>query len=106
MMTREIAALRIGRSLNSVEDGLDTLIAEAGALLGTVTQARIATGAPASEGHRAIARLAALQNRLVEARGDVVRAHADLKKIAETSDIPTECPDMATLETMPERAVA
>lgn len=93
MMTPEIAALRIGRDLSATEDGIDSALAQAGALIAALTTARIETGSSALTGHRAIARVAAAQTKLVDARQDLIRAHEDLRRIAETADTPTECPE-------------
>jgi hypothetical protein len=93
MMTPQIAALRIGRSLNTSETTLDTLIAGMGSLMSEMAQARVATGSPAATGHRAIARIVAAQSKIVEARMDLIRAHEDLRRIAETADTPTDCPE-------------
>src|SRR5690349_22190830 len=93
MMTPQIAALRIGRDLTASENGVDHALAHTAALLAAMTTARIETGTPAVTGHRAIARVAAAQAKLVEVRQDLIRAHEDLRRIAETADTPTECPD-------------
>lgn len=93
MMTPQIAALRISRDMNVSENGIDQLIAATGNLLSTMTTARVETGSSAATGHRAIARVAAAQSKLVEARLDFIRAHEDLRRIAETADTPTECPE-------------
>ena len=93
MMTPDIAAMRIGRGLTTSEDGIDTLLSNLGTLMAEMVAARVATGSPAATGHRAIARLAAAQSKIVEARQDLIRAHEDLRHIAETSGTPTECPE-------------
>lgn len=92
-MKIEIAAMRIEREINSTEDALDAMIAQIGRLVGELGEARVATGTAAAVGHRAIARASSSLGKLVEARQDIVRAHEDLRKIAETADVPTECPD-------------
>lgn len=106
MMTPDIAALRIGRGLHASEDGMDTLLAELGGLLATMTSARVATGSPAATGHRAIARVAAAQSKVVEARQDLIRAHADLRHIAETADTPTDCPEWGDMPSAELRTAA
>ncbi|MBO0749446.1 MAG: hypothetical protein J2O44_03310 [Porphyrobacter sp.] len=85
--------MRISRGLKTVEAGIDQLLAEAGELMADVTRARVALGESALAGQRPIARLSSLQQKLVEARSDIVRAHADLAKIsAKQKDLPTGCP--------------
>ena len=93
MMTPEIAALRIGRGLNASENGIDAVLGHVGALISEMAQARVATGSPAATGQRAIAFAAAAQAKIVEARQDLIRAHEQLRRIAETADTPTDCPD-------------
>lgn len=92
-MTPQIAALRIGRGIIASENGIDAVIAEISALIGSMATARVETGQSAVTGHRAIARVAEAQSKLVGARQDLIRAHEDLRRIAETADTPTECPD-------------
>ncbi|MFN6934357.1 MAG: hypothetical protein ACK4NZ_04310, partial [Tsuneonella sp.] len=77
------------------EDRADTLLGDLSVLMSEMVRARLATGAPAATGHRAIARLASAQSKIVEARQDLIRAHEDLRQIAETADTPTECPPSA-----------
>ena len=92
-MDPNIAGLRISRGLRTVESSLDHLLAEAGELLADVARARIAVGESALTAQRPIARLSSMQQKLVEARSDIVRAHADIAKIsAGKKDIPTDCP--------------
>ena len=105
-MTPQIAALRIGRDLTASEDGIDSVLGRTGALLSTMTIARLETGSPAAMGHRAIARVAAAQSKLVEARQDLIRAHEDLRRIAESADTPTECPDEEFFTSAEHRAAA
>jgi hypothetical protein len=94
-MTPQIAALRIGRRLNASENGIDTAISEIAALTGELASARLATGTPAATGHSALAFVAAAQAKLVEARRQMILAHEGLRRIAETADVPTDCPDEA-----------
>ncbi len=92
-MKKEVAALRIGRELTASETGIDTVLAQLGQLMSEVATARVATDSTAATGHRAIARLAQAQVKMIEARFDVIRAHEDLRRIAETADVPTDCPE-------------
>jgi hypothetical protein len=92
-MDRNIAGLRISRGLRTVESGIDELLARAGELMADVTRAGLELGESALAGQRPIARLSRLQQKLVEARSDIVRAHADIAKLsARQRDIPTDCP--------------
>lgn len=96
-MKHDIAAMRIGRHIQASETGIDTLIGQLAGLMGEMASARVATGSPAAEGHRALARIATAQAKVVEARSDLIRAHEDLRKIAETADIMTDCPENGQL---------
>ncbi|SFG14382.1 hypothetical protein SAMN05518801_10870 [Novosphingobium sp. CF614] len=97
-MNSEIASMRIARSIKSVEDGMDELLAKSGELLTEMARARLATENAAVHGQRPLARVAAMQKSLVEARSELVRAHSDLSKLAETMDIAAECPETALLD--------
>lgn len=107
-MTPEIAGMRVSRSIKSVEDGIDELIAAAGELLTELARARLATIDAAHEGQRPLVRVANMHKSLMEARSEIVRAHADLSKLAVRMDIPYECPErkMGALGGGLERAVA
>lgn len=94
-MTPDIAAMRLGRALVTAEDGTDRLLTDLSTLIAEMTNVRLATASPAATGHRAIARAAAAQAKLVGVRMDLIRAHEDLRRIAETADVPSECPPMA-----------
>lgn len=96
-MTPEIASMRIARSIQSVENDMDELLAKAGELLTEMARARVATMDAAVLGQRPMARVAAMQKSLIDARSEIVRAHNDLSKLAETMDIPVTCPNQAEL---------
>ncbi|PEQ14716.1 hypothetical protein B2G71_01960 [Novosphingobium sp. PC22D] len=88
--------MRVVRKLKSVETGLDELLAQAADLMAQISRARVSDDRSMLEGQRPIARIASMQQNLVEARSDIVRVHADLAKIlAGTKDIPTNCPQQA-----------
>jgi hypothetical protein len=90
--------MRIARSIKSVEDDLDTLLASASSLIAELASARVATGIDAHAIQRPMARLTRLQRTLGDARSDLVGAHSDLFRLAETLDISVRCPDVAVLE--------
>lgn len=94
-MTPHVASMRITRSIRSVEEGMDELLAKAGELMAELARARLATVAVAGDGHRPLSRIAAMQKSLMDARLEVVRAHGDLARLAETMDIAVECPKTA-----------
>jgi hypothetical protein len=104
-MDPNVAGLRISRGIMSVEAEIDQALAAAAELMADVTRARVALGESALSAQRPLARLSNVQQRLVEARSDVVRAHADLAKIsAKQRDIPTECPTQPTKTAPAKRA--
>lgn len=111
-MTPEIAGMRIARTIRSVENDMDELLAKSSELLAEIARARVATEEAARLGQQPMARVAKLQQSLMDARLELVRAHRDLSKIAETMDIPIRCPedariaDMAADEIDAEAAVA
>lgn len=92
-MNPEIASMRIARSIKSVEDGMDELLAKSGELLSEMARARVATAHSAVVGQRPMARIAAMQQNLIEARSEIVKAHVDLSKLAERMDIAYDCPE-------------
>lgn len=94
-MTPEVAGMRVSRSIKSVEDDMDELLAKAGELLTEIARARLATTDVAHEGQRPLMRVANMQKNLMEARSELVRAHSDLSRLATRMDIPYECPDKA-----------
>ncbi|MFC0687531.1 hypothetical protein [Novosphingobium clariflavum] len=99
-MTPEIAGMRIARTIRSVENDMDELLAKSSELFAEIARARIVTEEAARLGQQPMARVARLQQSLMDARLELVRAHRDLSKIAETMDIPIRCPDEARLAEM------
>jgi hypothetical protein len=91
-MKMEVAAMRIGREINQLEQDLDTALSRAGVLMAEMASASRKTGVPAVESQRAFARAAAAVGKLVDARGDIVRSHEDLRRIAESADVLEKCP--------------
>ncbi|WP_103727312.1 hypothetical protein [Novosphingobium sp. HII-3] len=96
-MTPQVAALRIGRSIQSVETDMDNLLASASTLLIEMVRARVATNVEAHTMQRPMARVANLQRSLIEARSELVRAHSDLSGLAVKMDIGFQCPVSASL---------
>lgn len=92
-MTPHVAALRITPRLHASEACIDTSIADLADLIGQMARARVETGTVVGEGQLPLTLAAAALLKQVEARRDVVRLHAALNRIAETADVPTDCPD-------------
>jgi hypothetical protein len=99
-MDKMIAGLRISRGIRNLENMLDEVLAEAGKLQSDVSQARLVLDESALSTQRPIARIASLQQHIVEARSKIVGVHADLAKIsARQRDIPATCsPDCASTD--------
>jgi len=99
-MTPAVAGMRVARRINSVENDLDTLVASASNLIVELANARLALKLEAHAIQRPMARLTRLQRTLSDARSDLVHAHSDLSKLAQTLDISVRCPDMALLDNL------
>jgi hypothetical protein len=94
-MSPQIATNRIINQLVESETNLDTALSSSAALLATMAQARLDVGAEFTTGQVAIMRLVKTLSALSEARADLARTHAEMRKVGETrSDIvfPDECP--------------
>ena len=104
-MNTQIAAARIVRELHTSEIEIDRSLACSASLLATMIQARVETDAPMATGHTAIMRLVRSLSSLTEARGDLVRVHADLLKVGqERADLsldPNGCPNGIAEISMP-----
>lgn len=96
-MNTQIAASRIVRDLFTSESEIDRAIVSSASLLVTMIQARVDTDAPIATGQTAIMRLVRSLSSLSDARGDMVRVHADLLKVGqergEYSLDPNGCPN-------------
>ena len=77
-MDKMTAGLRISRGIRNLENMLDEILAEAGKLQSDVSQARLTLDESALATQRPIARLASLQQHIVDARSKIVDVHADL----------------------------
>lgn len=96
-LTTQIAASHIVRDLLNSEIEIDRALASGATLLATMIQARVETNAPLATGQTAIMRLVRSLGSMTDARGDMVRVHADLLKVGqERSDLsldPNGCPN-------------
>lgn len=107
MKTKEVSAMRISRQIHGIEDKVDLLLADVAGLMSEMTHFRVDTDMDANIGQRAIARVADIQGKLVEARMRAVGAHSDMKKIMETTaDIPITCPEDGSFRFEEVRAVS
>ena len=96
-MNNDIATARIIRDLVNSETEIDNALASSASLLATMVQARIETNAPIATGHIAIMRLVRSLNSMSDARGDMVRVHAELLKVGQERGAfsldPNGCPN-------------
>ena len=100
-LNTQIAASHIVRDLLNSELEIDRALASSAALLATMIQARVDTDAPLATGQTAIMRLVRSLSSMTDARGDMVRVHADLLKVgqerADYSLDPNGCPNGTAL---------
>lgn len=96
----QVAASRIVRDLLTSETEIDRALVSSASLLASMVQARVDTDAPLATGQTAIMRLIRSLNSLTDARGDMIRVHADLLKVgqerADFSLDPNGCPKNGT----------
>jgi hypothetical protein len=91
MMTPQVAALRISRQLNSVENRFDQLLSEHAGLTALLAQSRVDASEPFGNGQAALGRMSKSLEALITARGDVARVHTELERIGqERGDIMIE----------------
>jgi hypothetical protein len=82
-----------------LEDAIDLALARKNALFASFIQARLDLAAPSNTGHVAMLRLSGVEKQLVGARGDAIRAHEELFRVArERGDIATDKPPAGSLE--------
>lgn len=83
VMSPQVAANRIIRELCQSEAELDRALASSAALLSSLAQARVDTGASFADSQVAIMRLVNGLSSLSRARTDLVRTHGELRRIGE-----------------------
>lgn len=96
-MNTQIAASRIVRDLVNSEIEIDRALVSSASLLATMVQARVDTDAPLATGQTAIMRLVRSLSSLSDARGDMIRVHADLLQVGQERGAfsldPNGCPN-------------
>lgn len=97
-LTNQMAVKAIANKLATSENQIDQALASSAELLASLAQTRVEMDAEFATGHVAMLRLVKSLNALSEARGDMVRAHAELRKVAEERGEywVTPCPPPAT----------
>ncbi len=78
--TRLTAARRIANALMPTEADIETAIASTSRLIGTIAEARAATGLPVAMGQDSLDALSTTLSTLVTARAQIGAAHAALAK--------------------------
>lgn len=76
----ESAAFEVATQVRSVEDAIETALAEIAELQARMVRARAVAGVATSTGHEAFEHLVAAINGLVSARGGMVNCHGSLKQ--------------------------
>jgi enamine deaminase RidA (YjgF/YER057c/UK114 family) len=74
----EDAAFEVATQIRTVEETIDTALAEMGELQAKIIRVRSVSGTGVSTGHGAFEELAASVQALVAARGGIARCHAEL----------------------------
>lgn len=92
------AVKSIASKLAASENQIDLALASSANLLASLAQSRLETEVEFATGHVAMLRLIKSLSALSAARGDMVRAHAELRKVAEERGEywVTPCPPPAT----------
>jgi len=104
----ESAAYEVATQVRSVEDAIETALAEIAELQGRMIRARAVAGVATATGHEAMEHLAAAVTNLVTARGGMANCHMALKET--TQKVPglrtigfggaEECPDVKPTATL------
>jgi len=96
-MTVAAATARLAREMPVTETAIDDALVASASLLLTAATARRDTGVRAVETHSALLRISKLNQTLIEASAEAVRAHTQLRKLhQEVTDGPADdCPDFA-----------
>lgn len=76
----ESAAFDVATQVRSVEDAIETALAEIAELQGRMIRARAVAGVATSTGHEAMEHLATAVTNLVTARGGMANCHTVLKE--------------------------
>ena len=76
----ESAAFEVANQVRTVEDAIDTALAEIAELQGRMIRARATFGIATATGHQAFEQLAQAMQGLVTARGGMANCHGTLKE--------------------------
>ena len=91
-MTVPVASMRIARDIRQAERALDEALIRHSSLFKTMVSARQDTGSEPFTGHEALLRLAKSQQSLLDAGGNLARAHGSLLDVQREMGIGDDCP--------------
>lgn len=100
-MSVAAATARLSREMPEAEAAIEDALVASASLLLTAATARRDTGVRAAETHAALLRLSKLNQTLIEASAEAVRAHHQLRKLHQevTGGVADECPQIAIAST-------
>lgn len=91
-MTVPVAQLRIARDIREAEEALNEALLRHSSIFTTVVSARLESDVGAFAAHEALLRLAKSQQALLDAGGNLARAHGSLLDVQREMGIGDDCP--------------
>jgi hypothetical protein len=91
-MTVPVAQLRIARDIREAEEALNEALLRHSSIFTTVVSARLESDVGAFAAHEALLRLAKSQQSLLDAGGNLARAHGSLLDVQREMGIGDDCP--------------
>jgi len=91
-MTVPVAQLRIARDIRQAEEALNEALMRYSSIFSTVAAARMDTAVGAFAAHEALLRLSKSQQALLDAGGNLARAHTSLLDVGRELGIADDCP--------------
>jgi len=91
-MTVPVARLRIARDIREAEEALNEALLRHSSIFTTVVSARLESDVGAFAAHEALLRLAKSQQSLLDAGGNLARAHGSLLDVQREMGIGDDCP--------------
>jgi hypothetical protein len=91
-MTVPVAQLRIARDIRHAEEALNEALLRHSSIFSTVVSARLESDVGAFAAHEALLRLAKSQQSLLDAGGNLARAHGSLLDVQREMGIGDDCP--------------
>lgn len=91
-MTVPVAQMRIARDIRQAEAALNEALLRQASIFTTVVSARLDTDVGAFAAHEALLRLAKSQQALLDAGGNLARAHGSLLDVQRELGVGDDCP--------------